>query len=98
MENPFKLTEEEQKMVEVKWRKPVRKKKSPKEERSEEERVGLHVRHTKASKHKQKASADLLQFLSDEEEKEPRKGEEVGERRSRGESLGFLVESTRYCF
>ena len=65
MENPFKLTEEEQKMMEVKWRRPVRKKKSPKEGRSEEERIGLHVRHTKASKHKQKASADVLQFLSD---------------------------------
>ena len=98
MENPFKLTEEEQKMMDVKWRKPVRKKKSPKEGRSEVGTVGLHMRHTTASKHKQKASADLLQFLSDEEEKEPSKGEEIGERRSKGESLGFLVESTRYCF
>ena len=62
MDNPFKLTGEEKDMMGEDWRRPV-KKKEGEERRREEDRVGLHLRHTKASRQKQKVSAELLQFL-----------------------------------
>ena len=64
MENPYKLTKEEQDMMKEGWEKPVKKKvKQRRKQDKEEERVKLHLKHTVASKHKQKMSEELMEFL-----------------------------------
>ena len=62
MENPYKLTKEEKEIMREDWKKPTKKKvkqKSP----GNEEREKLHLRHTVASRQKQRMSEDLIEFL-----------------------------------
>ena len=64
MENPYRLTAEEQNMMREDWKKPRKKKKKkpiPREGSAETEK--MHLKQTVSSKHKQKVSEELLQFL-----------------------------------
>ena len=61
MENPFKLTEEEEKMMMKTWKKPKSKSKSKKKQKESTE--SLHRRHTRSSKQKRNVSEDLYEFL-----------------------------------
>ena len=59
MENPFKLTKEEEEMLKDGWKKKKTKKKvsKPKDSR------GRYLKHTVSSQNKKKVSDELLEFL-----------------------------------
>ena len=63
MENPYRLTAEEQNMMKEDWKKPRKKKKAGQGARRGEESEKIHQKPTVSSRHKQKVSEDLLQFL-----------------------------------
>ncbi len=65
MENPYRLTPEEQNMMKEDWKKPRKKKKTkvnPGPRRGSETEK-MHLKPTVSSRHKQKVSEELLQFL-----------------------------------
>ena len=63
MENPYRLTEEEQEMMREDWKKPRKKKKKPIQREGSAETEKMHLKQTVSSRHKQKVSEELLQFL-----------------------------------
>ena len=62
MENPYRLTSEEQNMMKEDWKKPRKKKVKPGSRRGSEAEK-MHLKQTVSSRHKQKVSDELLQFL-----------------------------------
>ena len=62
MENPFKLTQEEQAMLQKDWKKK-KSKKWNKLKNIKKSTTAIHQRHTISSKQKKKVSDDLYNFL-----------------------------------